>query len=101
MTAGMQPYLEYSVRPNISGNFLIRKTVLSGNSQADTVAAAYDAMTVASNPNASTCLSAPNPAVTGSQTVSLNASKSSALYQDGLTEIRVNALYGLNLIKAF
>lgn len=33
--------------------------------------------------------------------VVLNASTTSSLYQDGLTEIRVNALYGLNLIKAF
>ena len=32
---------------------------------------------------------------------SLDASRSSALYKNGLTEIRVNALYGLNLIKAF
>lgn len=31
----------------------------------------------------------------------IDASRSSALYQDNLTEIRVNALYGLNLIKAF
>lgn len=29
------------------------------------------------------------------------ASRSSSLYQDGLTEVRVNALYGLQLIKAF
>ena len=32
---------------------------------------------------------------------SLDASRSSALYKDGLSEIRVNALYGLNLIRAF
>lgn len=30
-----------------------------------------------------------------------NASYSSALYQDGLSEIRVNALFGLNLIRAY
>lgn len=28
-------------------------------------------------------------------------SRVSALYQDNLNEVRVNALYGLNLIKAF
>lgn len=33
--------------------------------------------------------------------ISIDASKSSSLYVAGLTEIRVNALYGLNLIKAF
>lgn len=30
-----------------------------------------------------------------------NASYASALYQDGLSEIRVNALFGLNLIRAY
>lgn len=80
---------------------MIRKTLLAGNSQGDTVAVAYGAMRVVSNPNASTCLSAPNSAVTGAQSVSLDASKSSSLYQDNLSEIRVNGLFGLNLIKAF
>ena len=32
---------------------------------------------------------------------SFNASLSSSLYKDNLTEVRVKALYGLNLIKAF
>lgn len=32
---------------------------------------------------------------------SLNASESSSLYQDDLNEIRVNALFGLQLIKAY
>ena len=32
---------------------------------------------------------------------SLDGSRLSALYQNGLTEVRVNAIYGLNLIKAF
>lgn len=32
---------------------------------------------------------------------SLDASRVSSLYQNGLTEVRVNALLGLNLIKAF
>lgn len=31
----------------------------------------------------------------------IDASKCNSLYQEGLTEIRVNALYGLNLIRAF
>ena len=30
-----------------------------------------------------------------------DASRSSALYKKDLTEIRVNAIFGLNLIKAF
>ena len=33
--------------------------------------------------------------------ISLDASKSSSLYQNGVTEVRVNAIYGLNLIRAF
>lgn len=33
--------------------------------------------------------------------LSFDASRTSSLYQNGLTEIRVNALYGLNLIRAF
>lgn len=32
---------------------------------------------------------------------SLNASESSSLYQNDLNEIRVNAMFGLNLIRAF
>lgn len=33
--------------------------------------------------------------------ISFDASKSSSLYQNNLSEVRVNALFGLNLIKAF
>ncbi len=32
---------------------------------------------------------------------SLDASRVSSLYQNGLTEVRVNALFGMNLIRAF
>ena len=31
----------------------------------------------------------------------IDLSRSNSLYQDGLNEVRVNALFGLNLIKAF
>ena len=31
----------------------------------------------------------------------IDASRSSSLYQDDLTEVRVNAVFGLNLIRAF
>lgn len=31
----------------------------------------------------------------------IDASRSSSLYQNDLTEVRVNALFGLNLIRAF
>ena len=30
-----------------------------------------------------------------------DASKSSSIYQSGITEVRVNALYGLSLIRAY
>lgn len=33
--------------------------------------------------------------------VNFDLSRSSSLYQNGLTEIRVNALLGMNLIRAF
>ncbi|WP_370857559.1 hypothetical protein [Parasutterella sp.] len=31
----------------------------------------------------------------------IDASRSSSLYQNGLAEVRVNALFGMNLIRAF
>ena len=33
--------------------------------------------------------------------LTFNLNRSSPLYQNGLTEVRVNALYSLNLIRAF
>lgn len=33
--------------------------------------------------------------------VNFDLSRSSSLYQNGLNEVRVNALFGLNLIRAF
>ena len=33
--------------------------------------------------------------------INIDLSRSSSLYQNGLTEIRVNALLGMNLIRAF
>lgn len=33
--------------------------------------------------------------------VNLSASNSSSIYQGGITEVRVNAIFGLNLIRAF
>ena len=33
--------------------------------------------------------------------VEFDLSRSSSLYQNGLTEVRVNALFGLNLIRAY
>ena len=38
---------------------------------------------------------------TANNTASFDASRVSSLYKNGLTEVNVNALYGLNLIKAF
>lgn len=31
----------------------------------------------------------------------IDLSRSNSIYQDGLTEVRVNALYGLHLIRAY
>ena len=38
---------------------------------------------------------------TANNTASFDASRVSSLYKNGLTEVNVNALYGLNLIRAF
>ena len=38
---------------------------------------------------------------TANNTASFDASRVSSLYKNDLTEVNVNALYGLNLIKAF
>ena len=35
------------------------------------------------------------------QIMNIDASRNSALYQNDLAEVRVNALFGLNLIRAF
>ncbi len=37
----------------------------------------------------------------GAMDLLLDASKSSSLYQDTISEVRVNALYGLSLIRAY
>ena len=37
----------------------------------------------------------------GPMELHLDASKSSSLYQDTISEVRVNALYGLSLIRAY
>ena len=46
-----------------------------------------------------------NTTVTGNNNdpvgIYLDATKISNLYQNGLTEVRVNALYGLHLIRAY
>lgn len=35
------------------------------------------------------------------QVMSIDASRNSALYQNDITEVRVNALFGLSLIRAY
>lgn len=37
----------------------------------------------------------------GQSSMTFYANRCSSLYQDGLTEVRVNALYGLHLVRAY
>ncbi len=45
----------------------------------------------------------PSPTTTKASfgVVNFDLSRSSSLYQNGLNEVRVNALFGMNLIRAF
>ena len=84
---------EYSVSPNIKGGFAIRPTsdfgYLSGSF-------------TQTNGSKKTADCALNEASQNYfKQISFDASKSSSLYQNNLSEVRVNALFGLNLIKAF
>ena len=87
------PYLEYSVVPNIKGrlSFLPSFGEQAGGLEAlyyyaPTQTRMQVAQETANNIPCDPCI---------------DASRSSSLYQDNLTEIKVNALFGLNLIKAF
>ena len=88
---------EYSVFPNIKGRITYtaandpRATSYEANSA---LYYAYPEQEVKTQYDYSTENKIPaDPAI--------DASRSSSLYQDDLTEVRVNAVFGLNLIRAF
>ena len=79
--------LRYSERPNIVGDFI---AFSSGTGSF------YETSENKGNTMPSTSLDTPRH-----NRLRFDASRSSALYKNDLAEIRVNALFGLNLIKAF
>ena len=80
----------YSVRPNIFGEWA---NTHAAYPSAEVVGASY--FKDAQNPKMMSTLNE-----TASAHMGFNASRVSSLYQD-IDEVRVNALFGLNLIKAF
>ena len=79
--------LGYSGRPNIVGNFI---AFSSG------VGSFYE-----TSENKGNTMPSTSPDTPRHNRIIFDASRSSALYKNDLAEIRVNALFGLNLIKAF
>lgn len=83
---GRKKSLDYS-EPNIVGDFI---AFSSGTGSF------YETSENKGNTMPSTSLDTPRH-----NRLRFDASRSSALYKNDLAEIRVNALFGLNLIKAF
>lgn len=90
----MSNFLEYSVRPNISFKF---ENIQNRTAIQRFDGALHGEQVVTQN------LAMKDPSVSFDLPLinRFNASYASALYQDGLSEIRVNALFGLNLIRAY
>lgn len=79
--------------PNISGSVAIRPVADFGYGKG--------ALTFQSG-NVKTAHCALNEDISGNyKVISFEASRTSSLYKNGLTEIRVNALFGLNLIRSY
>lgn len=86
---------EYSVRPNSKG----RLSYLSAN---DSRGQGYDGGSMyyaLASQNVKTMVSMQEENIPADPAIDL--SRSNSLYQDGLNEVRVNALFGLSLIRAF
>ena len=86
--------LRYSVRPNITGYFTFIATH-------DKRAASGGACFYARNDTNNQGVVSTSTSGDWKADPSLDASRVSSLYQNGLTEVRVNALFGMNLIRAF
>ena len=87
------PYLEYSVRPNILG---FQSHVYPGTLEATE----SGALKFLHNGNFKLppLLSTDSGAPVG---ISLDASRVSSMYQNGINDVRVNALFGLHLIRSY
>ena len=83
----LEPVAAISTIPNIVGDFI---AFSSGTGSF------YETSENKGNTMPSTSLDTPRH-----NRLRFDASRSSALYKNDLAEIRVNALFGLNLIKAF
>lgn len=83
----------YSERPNISG-------VLRG-SQASLGIFGANSDGAFSASEGNNVLNVTTKAGEGQSSMTFYANRCSSLYQDGLTEVRVNALYGLHLVRAY
>ncbi len=86
--------LRYSVFPNITGYFTFIATH-------DKRAASGGACFYARNDTNNQGVVSTSTSGDWKADPSLDASRVSSLYQNGLTEVRVNALFGMNLIRAF
>lgn len=83
----------YSDGPNIPGSVAFRPVADFGGG---------DGAFLFEDGSVQTAHCALNESIRGNYKVlSFDASRTSSLYQNGLTEIRVNALFGLNLIRSY
>lgn len=89
--SGSKNYLKYSDGPNIKGQML--DIFVGGAGNGSGALKKYSVNT----PNRVAAENGSSAYVN----FSLNASESSSLYQEDLNEIRVSALFGLQLIKAY
>ena len=92
--------LRYSVRPNTTGSFGIRATADASTIPQDLgVTGVFTLTEITQNSNVSSIQ--PSSIYKYTQGVRYNASLVSSLYKNDLNEVRVNALYGLTLIRAY
>ena len=85
----MSNFLEYSVRPNIAGALGGIVNSAAGENQWVLEIQRVNSITLQATAGGF-----------GSGTLSIDASRTSSLYK-AINEVRVNALFGLNLIRAF
>ena len=97
---GERSFLEYSERPNTTGSFGIRATADASTIPQDLgVTGVFTLTEITQNSNVSSIQ--PSSIYKYTQGVRYNASLVSSLYKNDLNEVRVNALYGLTLIRAY
>lgn len=88
---------EYSVRPNIKGSGYWTR----GTGAESSIQIASDGAIEIKTEGVTQSAPYTGHPLAGDMRLLLDASKSSSLYQNDLSEVRVNGLFGLNLIRAF